>query len=146
MYILFTYPQKFKLFAWLISKYEKVPFSHTALLYYEPRVDRWIVFQASHGRVHCVGFEAFKLEAEIVHMVGVEESVPAIQFIVDNLQKPYSIVQLFKIFFKIGKDKGSKSFICSELVARAIPSIPKELKSDFTTPRMLWEHFKGKEK
>jgi hypothetical protein len=144
----FSTPKKPAFTSWALRKYMGTDYSHVYMKMYNPYIGKYVVFEASYGDVHCQTYTNFlvgnKVLAEFDGNLKPNEAKEAIKFVYDQLEKPYSywaiigigLSTLFKT--KIGKD-GDKKFICSELVARALPHLFKFEGKDYLTPRDIYE-------
>lgn len=129
--VLFTYPTIFfKPFAWIIKKRLGTSFSHVCFVIDTgPRVQVLEVYQASKGRVWSITLERFLEENRIIKertlQMNEEQFFRMLRYLKNQLGKKYSstgaIASTFSILRKIGLGRnGDESFICSELVVRAI--------------------------
>jgi len=134
----FSRPQKFNIVSWLIRLYQGMSeFSHTYLQFNMDKIDRDVVYEASHGDVH---FEELtnwskrnKIVDEFTLEITDEHKLDLMRFCIDNSNKPYGFLTLIGILLKakIGKDD-NQSFICSELVSKALKL---DGANDFLTPQ-----------
>lgn len=159
--IVFTRPkysyQKFPILSWIIRLLEGTNYSHIAAIFHSNTIKRDLVYQASGLYVHFMGKKLFDTRAEIIaeYTLNISDSAhkKALQFAVDNAQKPYGIKQIIGIGIvilakKIGKKiqnpfkDGQYSYVCSELIASMIPGLKKEFKDnlDSVTPRDIKEY------
>lgn len=116
-------------------------YSHVLFIFDDLIPGRSVVIQASHGKVHIVELQNFMKDNIITNsfFIGVDDRVynRVIQYCVDNLQKPYGFFQLFEVilhkYLNVHfRSNGNKEFICSELIARALPEFFEA--SDLVTP------------
>ena len=148
IYVGFSRPIKWKLFSSLIMLFLNTSYSHVYLRFYDAYTAKWIIFEASHGEVHLIEESNWKQNNIIVRESSFEldekHRREVIRFAIDNLQKPYSIKNIFGIvFYQIfGKrilTDGHKAFICSELIALALDNkIQFKKPLDLVTPKDIW--------
>lgn len=144
--------KKFPILSWIIMIVEKSKFSHT---YVKVKIaDRELVYQASGRTVHFSNMEEFNIDHEVIFER--EITIPKykyawiLQFCFDNLNKPYSVLQLLGIlfckFFKIRNPFANKSegFICSEISYLIAKSVLDQISADqdAVTPEDLYEILK----
>lgn len=162
--IVFTRPDKsyqpFPIFSWLIRLVEWTKYSHVAIIFKSNSLDRELVYQASGLKVHFIGGKMFRNQVEILHSYDINISdkqyKKTLQSSVDKIQKPYGIKQMFGYLWvilarKFGKSvnnpfkDGDYSYVCSELVAEAIPLLNKQFKGrlDSVTPKDLKEYLES---
>lgn len=139
----FSRPRKFNIISWLIRAYMGfTPYSHTYIRFYMPGIQRWVIYEASHGDVHFEEFTNWTSRSQVIEeydlVLDERHWHEVLQFCIDNSNKLYGFLTLIGILLKkkLGFD-GNKSFICSELVAKAI-QIPNA--DDFITPAMVKEY------
>lgn len=111
------------LISWLIRKWIKKPYSHTAFSVNLFNTD--LIFESSVEGVNVVTINDFLIKNEIVKEYDISELVKKellMQYLFSNIDGGFSFISFVGIFFKnktIGMD-GEKEMICSEFVARAI--------------------------
>lgn len=134
MKIVTSSPIDWKFGAELIKLYQHTEFSHVAI------VKDNLVFQASHGRVHCVHIDTFLAENFIIDHFEIEDSSVDLDFVYHQLGKPYSYTQILEIAFKyltgikILFNNRNNQFICSEFVGKALKL---NWANDYTTPKEI---------
>lgn len=147
----FSKPNKFKVFSFLIMLILGIKFSHVYLKFFDDYTGKWIIFEASHGEVHLIDEPNWRESNIAVREESFEiddkHKREVIRFMISNLQKPYSISNIFAILiYQVFKVKinflfdGPHAFICSELVALALDnkiSFKKPL--DLVTPKDIWD-------
>lgn len=111
------------LISWLIRKFIKKEYSHTAFL-----VDLFginLIFESSLEGVNVVTLEDFLIKNKIVKEYDITKIVNKdllMRYLFSNIDGGFSFISFVGILFKnktIGMD-GEKEMICSEFVARAI--------------------------
>lgn len=143
----FSSPKKFKIGAELIKLWQgRTDYSHVFIVEERSFVDRVLIYQASHGKVHCISKENFLKENNIIATFELSTSIDTykncVKYCIDNLQKEYGYLGLIKIIlnkkFKVSGD-GAGSFHCSELAARAVPVLKQciDIDPDFIEPVQL---------
>jgi hypothetical protein len=160
----FTKPKKkFPIISWLIRLVQSTPFSHVYLSWYSQYLDRKIIYQASGTQVHFVSEKIFNKTQENVAVFKLkiedDEYKKLVQFAIDEAGAAYGIKQLIGIGYVeiaryLGFNKknpfadGKNSYVCSELVVRALCGIPsvcamidaKLIDKDKVTPKDVY-HF-----
>jgi len=150
----FSRSSGFKPFSWAIRLFEGSKYSHTYVKLYNRHFNDFDIYQASKGMVNHVVEENFLKEntmvAEFSIPIEPKAKLELINLIRYKLGKPYSTLTIIGIFLaKFGIKsrrffKGEDSYICSELVARALKEsglLPVEvhLDVDKATPKQLYE-------
>jgi hypothetical protein len=158
IYIGFSKPKKWKIFAKLIMLGYGIPYDHVYVRFNSDRYDRDLIYQASKSMVNFMGVGVFSEENIIVDEFEVEISdeklTAMIQFAIDNAGKAYGVKQAFgmaivrvaEIFGKYIENPfkdGGKTYVCSELGAYVLEHfagsvIPKDI--DDITPKDLYEY------
>lgn len=143
-----------KPFSWLIRLFEKTKYSHTYLKISNNYFSDFDIYQASKGMVNHTIEKNFSEEntvvAEFSIPVDLEKKKSILNYARHKLGKPYSMITVLGIFFsKLGIKSskfydGDKSYICSELVARALKDsglLPDEVNIDVdkATPKQLYD-------
>jgi len=125
--IILSYPKKFNLFSWAITKFLKTNYSHTALMFRDAITGEFLISESSHGYNHISTFEHWSEHNETMRAytikVSPEDYVKIMQRINYMLKIKYSIYNIFGIFFskvfgiefRILLD-GKRGLICSEAV------------------------------
>jgi hypothetical protein len=149
LYVGFSYPNKFKLGAWLIALWQGTTYSH-AYVRLERKNAQSFIFHAAHGMVHFRSGSNFikenKVEKEYV--VEVEDSTmhAFTDYCIDLAGEPYAKVELVKIFLSdlcyklFGRQilfKDSRGYVCSELVGflcEKVLGIPFDRPSNLLKP------------
>ena len=131
-FIIATYPKKFKIAAWLISKIDGCNYSHIAMV--DDTFE--LVYQASHGFVNVWHIDNFLEENNVVHIF--EWSQFNDTWIRHQLGKKYSIFQLvWIVIYKLTgmkfKSNGDSKFICSEFAGKGMGITA----DDYTTPKYI---------
>lgn len=118
----FSRPKKTKILSSLIMKFMNTNYSHTYLVFDVGSTGQKIIYQANRRGVHCLEYENFKEKNTIVDEIDVPAGniTEALRFCISSLGKSYSLLTLFAIALNIKFGDGSKGYICSELVARAL--------------------------
>lgn len=128
IFIGFSYPKKFKIGAWLISKWLGTSYSHVYIRFPEGRISS-TVYHAARGMVHFRTQENFLKENEVIKEYELTSTDKAKQAVLQHCMnlsgEKYGYSELFKILAIDACDKlGCKRFttydgvgyICSELV------------------------------
>ena len=129
LYIGFSYPKKFKLAAYIISKWMKTDYSHVYIRFESSNpIIPSTVYHAAHGMVHFIELERFKKENNIIkeYELAIDENI-RIETLVNCMKlagEKYSYIQLFKILINDvcyqlnikNQIYDSNGYICSELV------------------------------
>lgn len=131
-------PIKWKVGAELIKFYQGTKFSHVLIIKDD------LVYQASHGLVHCAHIDNFLAENSIEVFYEVPDIAIDMDFVHKQLGKGYGTFQLLYIpFLKLvkAKYKGNRDskFICSEFVGKAL-KLPWV--DDLTTPKDIDKYLK----
>lgn len=111
------------LISWLIRKWIKKPYSHTAFMFNLFETD--LVFESSVEGVNVVTKQDFMIKNIIVKEYDISELVNKdlmLKYLFSNIDGGFSFLAFVGILFKnktIGMD-GEKEMICSEFVARAL--------------------------
>ena len=140
MIIATSSPIQWKIGAELIKTYQKTKFSHVLII----RGD--LVYQASHGLVHCAHIDNFIKENKIVNFYEIPDSAVDMEFIHKQLGKGYSTTQIFFLpLLRLVKAKwsgnGDQKFICSEFVGKALRI---EWVGELTTPKEIDQFLREK--
>lgn len=127
----FSKPNKFKIGAWLISKWINKPYDHAFVAFYYDD-SKAAVFEAAQGNVHFKSLVNFINENEIVKLYPIDiakkEHIEFFDECMNLSCEPYSIKELVNILFydicyKLGKKitvPDCKGYICSELVGKLL--------------------------
>jgi hypothetical protein len=132
MKIIFTRPNKFKLFSWLVRKIEKSQFSHCAILTTDKETLTTIVVHADKYRVRPMSFANFAKHNVIVNSIDLNkrlspfDALEAKKFFIESYGIGYGFLtilgMLFSRIFKVRNifaDR-KKTMVCSEFIIRAI--------------------------
>lgn len=122
MIIGFSRPKTYNPLSWAIMKFLGTTYSHTYIVFTVNSTGQQVVYQANRHGVNCIEYENFKKINVIIEEIPVSlnNRTSALKFCIDHLGKSYSILTLFAILFNVKFGDGTKYFICSELVARAL--------------------------
>jgi len=152
-----TYKAKpFPIFSWLIRLFEGTPYSHVYIEFSSKYLNRDLVYEAAGLCVHFAGGKLFHTQVHVIREFKIQVSDAAykraLQFAIDNTEKPYGVIQVLGLAYvvvmrRLGKrvknplGDGKASYVCSEIVARMVPSLKKEFKGrmDTVTPRDIYE-------
>jgi uncharacterized protein YycO len=140
----FSRPKKQKLASNTIQLVLNTNYSHTYLVFDVKSTGQRVVYQATLKGVHCLEYETFKKDNIIIDEIYIkdeESRTDALRFCISHLGKPYSLLAIFAILFNIKFGDGKRSFICSELVARAL-KLPVN-RPDLVTPRDIREYLEN---
>lgn len=139
----FSRPKNSNILSNAIMKVMGTNYSHSYLVFDVRSTGQKVIYQANRKGVHCLEYGIFQESNVIIDELLVPEDTrtEALRFCIANLGRPYSLYSLFAIYFNIKFGNGSRRFICSELVARAlnldIPNLdtitPKELRDILET-------------
>lgn len=134
LHVGFSYPKKFKIGAWLISKWMCRPYSHVYLRFPANKISS-TVYQASHGMVHFSTEENFlKNNVSIKEITLNTEEISRLvilQHCMNLAGEGYGYIELVKIFLldicdyiglKVYSHNG-RGYICSELVGEVLETI-----------------------
>jgi hypothetical protein len=132
-------PKKWMVGAELIKFYQSTEFSHVLIIQGD------LVFQASHGFVNCTHIDNFLCENYIVNYYEVLDDSINMDFVVRQLGKKYSTLQILVLpFLKLVKAKskgnGNQQFICSEFVGKALKL---QWVDDTTTPKEIDKYLRS---
>lgn len=132
-------PIKWKIGAEAIKIYQGTKFSHVLIIHGD------LVYQASHGLVHCAHIDNFLVENKIISFYEVPDEMVDMDFIHKQLGKKYGTLQIVIVpFLKLVKAKtkgnGNQKFICSEFVGKALRL---DWVDDITTPKQIDNYLKG---
>ncbi len=127
---------------WIIRKFLNIDYSHTYIVTSENKV-----WQATFSGVHRVSYEYMLEKHDVVLEVEIEIDdcrwIEILSFLRSVENSKYSFWAIIKIGLGVSKwkDYGSKAFVCSELVAKALK---EELnittdRLDVYTPRDVYE-------
>lgn len=118
----FSRPKKPNIVSNIIMKFMGTKYSHTYLVFDVNSTGQRIVYQANRNGVHCLEYEHFKTVNTIIDEINVlpENRTEALRYCISKLGKSYSFLTLLAVYFNIKFGDGTKRFICSELVARAL--------------------------
>lgn len=132
MYIGFSYPKKFKLGAWIISKWIGKPYSHVYIKFESNKIPN-TVYHAANGMVHFIAEENFKAVNNVIKEIKLPHSDIARKVILSHAIYlsgiKYGYTELFKIFISdictylncpILKSYNGAGYICSELVGEVL--------------------------
>lgn len=147
--VIFSRPQKWTLFSWLIRKWIKRHYSHCCIAI--PHGDYWLITEASYGEVHCISELNWRKKNKVVDKVYLqldhEESETFKLRMIDSLQKPYGFKTIVGVMlrgvFGIGQDH-NKSFTCSEYAAYLLPQRIDNKLGDYIRPDDVEDLLNGK--
>jgi len=155
----FSCPKKQKLTSVLIKTIEKTTFSHVYIKLYDPRIDSWIVYEASGLTTHCSLAEDFYFKNNKIYEKELkttpQEKKLVLTKVYKNLNKPYGIKQLlglglvrlgslFGIKIKNPFKDGNKTYVCSEYVGEVLITLGYEIEDlDDLTPKGIYELLNG---
>ena len=134
MVIGFSKPKKFKLGAWLISKWIGKSYSHVYIRYNDTQ-GRDMVFQAGHGLVHQLLFTNFVLENYVVREIEIfatdAQKEEFRDYYYKHLGEPYDYKDLVLIpindtLWALKKpyvNSNGRGYICSELASEMLNHI-----------------------
>jgi hypothetical protein len=137
-----TSKNPFAVGSFLIRAIEQVDFSHTYLQFFCSSLNRWLIYQASHGAVNFENINTFHKKSRDLYEYEIpvtkEEKAKILQFCVDNVGIPYGKSQIvgmavirlinqlgFK--FKNPCADGPKTMVCSELVGYLLEILGKRI-------------------
>ncbi len=131
----------------LIRWYLGTPYSHVALIVESESIGRSLVYEANWSGVVFKNMPTWAKKNEVIYCHDIDISKRRLSelftFCIDNLGKKYGYVTLLSILFK-GKGDGDRTFICSELLYRALEDEMKHVhkRSDLVTPKDIYEAIK----
>lgn len=144
-YIGLSRPKKFKIGAWLISKWMRADYSHAYVRFESDRLGISSVYQAAHGMVHFREINKFHEDNETVKEYRLTVSDAKYRKIMKHCMMmcgdPYSKLELAQIVaydvlntLKIkAQFKEIKGYICSELAGKICMMVGIE----FSKPKFL---------
>jgi hypothetical protein len=128
--VLFTAPKKEKIFSQLIKAYYGKAYSHVAIEFYQPQLERLLVYHAANGTVHFCNSSVFHDKNVVVNRkklyISEEDFLKLNRRCVDLSGIEYGYIELFKIavkelayllFKREVNFKNDVGYICSELFA-----------------------------
>lgn len=138
----FSTSKDFSLVAWTIKSIEKRPYSHAYLKYYDPFLDRNIIYEANGLSVDLISESRFLKDNIVIQEfrieLGDEElKKEVLRHAFDTIESKYSFIQLLgigivKIFKNFGRtisnpfdDTNRTGYICSEVVAEILKEVLK---------------------
>jgi uncharacterized protein YycO len=150
--------KKTAIVSWLIRLFQNTPFSHTYIRFYSQKYDRWLVYQASKTAVNFMEYSHFLENNEIVEEITIittdAQKTALVTYAIDTVGRPYSIkallgfaLETIGLPYKWLLQNGDKSYVCSELVLRALNEayIEEAFEDpDLVTPKELYEFIKNK--
>lgn len=132
LYIGFSYPKKFRIGAWVISKWLGKPYSHVYIKFESDTIPNTI-YHAANGMVHFMEENNFKSINHIIKEIKLPPSATARKVILTHAiylaGVKYGYIELLKIFISdvctflncpIFKSYNGAGYICSELVAEVL--------------------------
>jgi len=153
----FSSPRKERFFSRIVKLYQrKTDYSHVYVKLFDPEISEWIVYEASHGRLHAISSDNFILHnnvSEEFRLPISDETQKTIKvFCVDSLQKKSGDFTLLGLVlhkwfgWKLAND-GDKRYICSEFGIRILEVagfIDYKIKNpDFLSPLDLFRILEG---
>lgn len=139
----FSTASHFNLISRSIRLAEGTAFSHVYTRFYDPSIDRWMIYHASHSDLHFTNMECFLAKNKVIEEfyidVDHETRERALQYCVDRVEIPYGrlqlvgmlIVRLAKLWFnksiKNPFHDGESTQVCSELVAHLLKIIGEDI-------------------
>jgi hypothetical protein len=133
-------PKKFKIGSALIKWYQGgTKYSHVLLINSDD-----MIYQASHGRVHCLHIENFLEDNKIIDIFTVSDDLLDFEFAKKQVGKKYGFMQLIRIAIKylFGLrliDNGNKRLICSEYVGKVLKL---DWVDDYTSPEEIVKYLR----
>ncbi len=147
----FSKPKGFKVFSFLIRKFEDTPYSHSYVIINSEYIERRYVFQASGTTVNYESLDNFLAHAdpisEFEFEIDEEKYKEILRYCIDNANKSYSLRSIVQIVWKrlfgsrLLRGDNNAKFICSELayeVLKRITDVPA-VNPDLVTPKELYE-------
>lgn len=118
----FSKPKKSNILSSLMMKFMGSKYSHTYLVFDVKLTGQRIIYQANKHGVTCIEYENFKKKNIILNEINIleENRAEALRFCISHLGKTYSIKTILAIALNVKFGDGTRRFICSELVARAL--------------------------
>lgn len=152
----FSRPKKWHLLSTLIMKVEKTDYSHAYIRIHSEKYDRDLIYQASGLAVNFMNIEMFNNHNNVIHEFEIEVSdetyLDIMRFAIDNVGIPYGskeligfgLIKLAALFNKKISNpfsNGTKTSVCSELVARILNDFVKldTGNPDDVDPAVLYE-------
>lgn len=164
IFIGFSKPKKFRIFAELIKLVFATPYDHVYLKFNSNFFSRDLIYQASKLMVNFMGLKTFHEENEIIREFEVDltddQMKALIQFSIDNACKPYGIsealglgyVRLAEICGRKVKNPfggGTDNYVCSVLAAYILQNFTSHTyEGDFQdmSPRDVWLYLESRTK
>lgn len=129
--------KKNAIFSKLIMAVEGTPYSHVYIKFYSGKLDRWIIYQASHTMVNFMGEGVFNKEETIIEEFTFDISDDVknsmMNFCLDHAGEPYGItsvlgigyvklMQLFKKKVDNPIKTGFNNWFCAKIIAALLES------------------------
>lgn len=148
----FSRPKGFSILSTIIRWVEGTKFDHTYLRIYSKSLDRWLIYHASKTSLHFSNWESIQANNVICEEYELPifeaEKVKILQYCVDNLEKPYGVLELIGIGwvrlaralgYKIKNpfSDGLKTEVCSEVVGHVLKMIQDHDDGPFITDEQL---------
>ena len=133
--VAFSSPKEFNLSSSIIKAVMGTKYSHVLVYWKAEKLDRRLVYQASHGSVHFLELDNFLKNNEVhsEHLIEItqEQYVDLVRRCVDLAGQPYGFCELANIaindlanYAGLKVDFGDgKGYICSELLADLLISV-----------------------
>jgi hypothetical protein len=153
----FSAPKSWKIGAEVIKLWQgRTQYCHVYLLVYSQFTKQWLVYHASHGMVHCLTYDNFKVKNEIIKEFSVFVAKSDFQATIKRAQQmlsqPYGYLGLIKLALRrlglpvIGDNYRTSH--CSEFIATLFPTLAAEcsIDPDFIEPvhlHQILESFNG---
>src|SRR5258705_2014313 len=153
------------MFAGMIQRLTRSPWSHVAIVYKDEELDRVMVLEAEPK----IGIRLIPLSKYLRDYQGTkkpykgtvvlaklnfelekEKHNEAISFGLDELTRPYDnweiIRILTRILFRIGKSEENRNYTCSELVSNAFAraGVVFQLNNTYISPQEIWKDIRVK--
>ena len=144
----FSAPKSWMIGAEMIKFWMRTPYCHVYLRVYSNYTGQSLIYQASHGMVHCLTaanfFTANTAVAEFTVPISEDNLRNTLRFAQQLLGQPYGYLGLIKLvlrkWFKGVKGDGNKSFHCSEFIAKLFPQFIENCpQPDFIEPVHLYK-------
>jgi len=153
--VIFSRPKKFKLFSWMIMKWQdNTDYSHASI--FTQVEDKNVIIESSYGKVHLTDYDEWldiNIETESFTKRSLtKETQSEITFeALSHIDKPYGFatvvgIVLYDMFGWTVFDDNTKSFTCSEFVYHVLRKynlVPEVPEPEYIKPIQLLELMKS---
>ncbi len=145
--IIFSTPHKFSLISSIVRFIYKTEFSHVAIKFKQPQLNKDLVFEAYDNGVQLSTFEKWSIKNKVIDSFSFQMDNQKLKSIhsycLDNMGVKYGYLTLIGILLKgkfgIGKDS-NRTLICSEFVQMNMSDFisHQHVETDYITPKDLY--------